>query len=236
MFGQAIDSHSKTSRSSSLANSAIYEYRFSRMSSESESQLLSRCGRGDSIAWDELFERHYAAAGRFVYQLGPELSREDVEEICQETFLSVIKSLKSFKGGSRFQTWLFRIAVNKTRDHQARQRAAKRGGGKVPISLQEAESESGLLPDPPSHLPGPDAQVMSRERMLLIRNALDELGDPCRDVIELRYFGDLSYEEIASGLNLNPKTVSSRLSRCLDRFEELVRSLFARENSTPHSV
>ena len=206
------------------------------MSSESESQLLSRCGRGDSNAWDELFNRHYAATGRFVYQLGPELSREDVEEISQETFLSVIKSLKSFKGGSQFQTWLFRIAVNKTRDYQARQRAAKRGGGQVPISLQAPEAESGLPPDPPSHLPGPDSQVMNHEQMLLIRKALDELGDPCRDVIELRYFGDLSYEEIASSLNLNPKTVSSRLSRCLDRFEELVRSIFTRENSTPHSV
>ena len=172
----------------------------------------------------------------FYFQLGPYLSREDVEEICQETFLSVIKSLNSFKGGSQLQTWLFRIATNKTRDHQARQRAAKRGGGQVPISLDQDESEKGSPPDPPSQLPGPDAHAMNKEQMVVIRNALDKLGDPCREVIELRYFGDLSYEEIASGLNLNPKTVSSRLSRCLDRFKQIVHSLFERENSTPHSV
>jgi RNA polymerase sigma factor (sigma-70 family) len=52
------------------------------------------------------------------------------------------------------------------------------------------------------------------------------LGDPCREIIELRYFGDLSYEEISDELKLNPKTVSSRLSKCLDRLEEIARDIF----------
>src|SRR6266404_3032420 len=63
---------------------------------EAEAQLLARCRRGDADAWDELFDRHYAAAGRFVFQLGSDFSREDVEEICQEVFLSVIKNLNAF--------------------------------------------------------------------------------------------------------------------------------------------
>jgi hypothetical protein len=58
--------------------------------------------------------------------------------------------------------------------------------------------------------------------MALVRAALDQLGEPCRELLELRYFGDLSYEELAQALNLHPKTVSSRLSKCLDRLGQIV--------------
>src|SRR5207247_1062395 len=137
------------------------------MNPNAEAELIARCRRGEARAWDELFDRHYAAAGRFVFQLASDFTREEVEEICQETFLSVIKSIDSFVGKSQFQTWLFRIAANKACDYRERQRAAKRGGGQTPISL---------------------------------------------------------------------KTVSSRLSKCLDRLEEIARSVFSREKSTPYSV
>ena len=71
---------------------------------------------------------------------------------------------------------------------------------------------------------------MSAEKLGLIREALDGLGEPCREIVELRYFGDLSYEELSRTLKLNPKTVSSRLSKCLDRLERLVQKVFSREN------
>ena len=58
---------------------------------------------------------------------------------------------------------------------------------------------------------------------------LDILHGPCQEILELRYFADLSYEEIAASLALNPKTVSSRLSKCLDKLETVTRSLLARE-------
>ena len=197
------------------------------MGAETERELLARCRRGEAQAWDELFERHYEPAGRFVFQLGHEFTREDVEEICQEVFLAVIRNLDSFHGGSQFQTWLFRIAVNKARDYRERQRAAKRGGGRPAVSLQAEDPESGLTLDPPSAAPTPDVVLQSAERQAQVRQALDRLGEPCREIIELRYFGDLSYDELSRSLELNPKTVSSRLSKCLDRLEELVRPLFA---------
>ena len=78
--------------------------------------------------------------------------------------------------------------------------------------------------------------MMSAERILLLREALDQLGEPCREIIELRYFGDLSYDEISNALQLNVKTVSSRLSKCLDRLEEITRAVFSREKTTPYSV
>jgi RNA polymerase sigma-70 factor (ECF subfamily) len=219
-----------------LANRRGLRYTETPMNPAVEAELIARCRQGDTQAWDELFDRHYAAAGRFVFQLAPDFNREDVEEICQETFLSAIKALDSFNGRSQLQTWLFRIAANKARDYRERLRAAKRGGGQVTISLQAEDPENGLTIDPPSHLPSPDATVMNAERIALTRAALDRLGEPCREIIELRYFGDLSYDEISNELQLNVKTVSSRLSKCLDRLEEIARSLFSRENITPTSV
>src|SRR5258706_14688245 len=195
----------------------------------SEAKLLARCRRGDAEAWDELFDLHYAAAGRFVFQLAPDFTREDAEEICQEVFLSVIRNLDSFHGDSQFQTWLFRIAANKARDYRERQHAAKRGGGQTPISLQSEDSEIGLTIDPPSAAPSPDVELMNVEKIELVREALDQVGEPCREIIELRYFGDLSYEELSCELKLNPKTVSSRLSKCLDRLEAITRKIISRE-------
>ena len=198
---------------------------------DSEAQLLARCRRGDPNAWDDLFDSHYAAAGRFIFQLGSDFTPEDVEEICQEVFLSVIKNLNSFNGESQFQTWLFRIAANKGRDYRERQHAAKRGGGQTPVSLHAEDPETGLTIDPPSHAPAPDAELLNTEKVELVRAALDQVGEPCREIIELRYFGDLSYEELSRALKLNPKTVSSRLSKCLDRLEEIARKVFSREKT-----
>ncbi len=201
------------------------------MGPDAEADLLARCRRGEAAAWDELFDRHYAAAGRFVFQLGHDFSREDVEEICQEVFLSVIRNLDNFRGGSQFQTWLFRIAANKARDYRERLHAAKRGGGQTTVSLQAEDAETGLSLDPPSPAPGPDLALLGAEQSGLVHKALDLLGEPCREIIELRYFGDLSYDEISRTLELNAKTVSSRLSKCLDRLEAIARNLFAGEKS-----
>jgi len=200
------------------------------MVSDAETELVARCCRGEAAAWDQLFDLHYAAVGRFVFQLGQQFTFEDVEEISQEVFLAAIRHLSSFKGGSRLQTWLFRIAANKARDYRERQQAAKRGGGQSTVSLQAADPETGLMLDPPDGEVGPDAALVMRERSMLVHAALDRLGEPCREIIELRYFGDLSYDEISAALELNAKTVSSRLSKCLDRLEGITKELFSGEN------
>lgn len=202
------------------------------MQTLAESDLIARCRDGNARAWDELFDRHYPAVGRFVFQISPDFSREDAEEICQEVFLTVVRNIGTFRGASAFRTWLFRIAVNKARDFIEKRLAAKRGGGKVPLSLQAEDPESGRRIDPPSEAPRPDQALLNQERMQLVRRALDHLADPCREIIELRYFGDLSYEELSKALELNPKTVSSRLSKCLDRLEAVAERVFAGEKST----
>ena len=197
---------------------------------QSEAELLARCRAGNGEAWDALFDKYYPIAARFIFQLSGDFSHEDTEEICQETFVSVVRNLSSFEGRSCFQTWLLRIAANKAMDYRQKTRAAKRGGNAVHISIEIAGKDGTEPIDPPSRNPGPDALLANAETYQLVRASLDQLGNPCREIIELRYFGDLSYQEIAAELRLNPKTVSSRLSKCLDRLAELAKEILPPDN------
>lgn len=218
------------------SNPAFRPIIFSGMGSDAEAVLLARCRRGEAAAWDELFDLHYAPTARFLFQTGSDWVPEDVEELCQEVFLAVIRNLDSFQGGSQFQTWLFRIAVNKARDFRERQQAAKRGAGHVPLSLNAEDPATGLTLDAPSTAPGPDALLMAAEQGAQVHRALEQVGASCREVIELRYFADLSYDEIGLLTGINPKTVSSRLSKCLDRLEEILRRVLPREETRRDSV
>ena len=196
----------------------------------SEGDLLDACRRGDSEAWDVLFDKYYGIVARFVFQLSAEFNHEDTEEICQETFLSVVRSLGSFQAKSSFQTWLLRIAANKAMDYRHKTNAAKRGGKAIHVSLDGARDRDDSSIDPPSSRPGPDALLLNAETCQLVRQSLDQLGEMCREIIELRYYGDLSYDEIAAELRMNPKTVSSRLSKCLDQLGAIAKRIFPSEH------
>src|SRR2546421_7847985 len=202
----------------------------------SEAQIIAECRSGNTAAWDSLFDKYYPVAARFVFQLSGEFSHEDTEEICQETFLSVVRNLSSFQGRSSFQTWLLRIAANKAMDFREKSRAAKRGGTAMHLSLDQSSTENDPAVDPPSQNPGPDRLLQIAETCQLVRESLDRLGDSCREIIELRYFGDLSYAEIAAELRLNPKTVSSRLSKCLDRLAAIAKEIFPLESRLPSNL
>ena len=98
-----------------------------------DAQIIAECRAGNTAAWDSLFDKYYGTVARFVFQLSGDFSHEDTEEICQETFLSVVRNLSSFQGRSSFQTWLLRIAANKAMDYREKTRAAKRGGNAVHV-------------------------------------------------------------------------------------------------------
>lgn len=187
---------------------------------EAESSLVARCRTGDSAAWDAVFDRQYEPLARFLFQLSPDLSPEDVEDLCQEVLVSAVRNLGSFRGSSALQTWLFRIALNKARDFLEKRRAAKRGGGQPPRSLDAPDPETGLTPEVPASEPAPDETAATAEEGVFLRAALDALGDPCRELIELRYFGDLGYDEIARAQGITVKAVGARLHRCLVRLAE----------------
>lgn len=116
-------------------------------------------------------------------------------------------------------------------DFREKTGAAKRGGNATHLSLHASGNNDEAPVDPPSPRPGPDALLLSAETCHLVRQSLDQLAEPCREIIELRYYGDLSYAEIASELRLNPKTVSSRLSKCLDRLAIIAKEIFPPEHS-----
>ncbi len=85
--------------------------------------------------------------------------------------------------------------------------------------------------DPPSPAPSPDLALVETEKLGLVGEAVERLGGPCQEIIELRYFADLSYEEISKSLSLNLKTVSSRLSKCLDKLEGVLKNMLVTEPS-----
>src|SRR3954468_15168247 len=120
----------------------------------SEDQLITKCRAGNAAAWDSLFDKYYAIVARFVFQLSGDFSHEDTEEICQETFVSVVRNLASFQGRSAFQTWLLRIAANKAMDFREKSRAAKRGGNAAHVSIDIAGKDGEMPIDPPSESPG----------------------------------------------------------------------------------
>ena len=78
--------------------------------------------------------------------------------------------------------------------------------------------------------------MLNAEAIGLAGQALEQLGGPCEEIIQLRYFADLSYQEIADSLKLNPKTVSSRLSKCLDKLAVVARNMVSPERKAATSV
>jgi len=201
-----------------------------------EKQLIVRCLSGSEEAWSEFFALHYPVTVRFIYQISPSLSQEDAQEICQEVFLTAIQNLGDFEGNSQVKTWLYRIAVNKAYDFLERRQAQKRGGKVSVFSMHGTEDSERETLEIPSGEPGPDHLLLEKESSLHVGTALGEMGLPCREIIQLRYFAGLSYEELASGLGLNIKTVSSRLSKCLDKFGKLLKSKVSGNNESPFSV
>jgi RNA polymerase sigma-70 factor (ECF subfamily) len=202
----------------------------------SDAVLIDGCQKGDRDAWDALFDKYYPVAARFVFQLSGEFTHEDTEEICQETFLAVVRNIGSFLGRSSFQTWLLRIAANKAMDYRQKTRAAKRGGSAVHVSLNSSDDGATPTLEVRSAEAQPDVTLQNVETCRLVRQSLDRLGDACREIIELRYYGDLSYDEIALELRLNPKTVSSRLSKCLDRLAKIASEILPREGFLPSKL
>ncbi len=190
---------------------------------EENESLVAACLAGDQTAWARFFEQFYPPLCRFAFQLSLSFSREDAEEIAQETLLRAARSLGELRPGGSLKAWLFRIAGNAAHDLLDKQNAAKRGGGRIPIPIDSAGDPDGpsvQFADPRATTPSDS--LISKERSTEIRAKIDSLADSCRELINLRFFGGLSYGEIATSLKLNEKTVGSRLGRCLERLRLLL--------------
>lgn len=160
----------------------------------SETGLVSRAQYGDREAFGALVQQHHTGVINIIYRLcGDNYLAEDT---AQEAFLRAWQHLNSFRPGTSFRNWLYRIAVNAALDVLRRQRPA--------VDLDEIELPSGREPV--------EAGLERRERAHQVRAAVLALPDACRAVLVLREYEGLSYTEIANTLDIPQGTVMSRLN------------------------
>jgi RNA polymerase sigma-70 factor (ECF subfamily) len=184
----------------------------SRVAGGAEEQFIERLKAGDPLAFDRLVEERSGDIYALLYRLTEDA--EEARDLTQETFLQAFRNIAGFRGEADLKTWLYRIAVNQARN---RWRWWKRRRRDRTVSLdapaghgQEAPLSSRLVG---SDEDDPERLTLARERESVLLAALGMLGRAYREVIILRDIEGLSYEEVATALDLNVGTVKSRLSR-----------------------
>jgi RNA polymerase sigma-70 factor, ECF subfamily len=163
----------------------------------SDLELIERCRAGDIAAVGALFDRHRAEVTRLVFRmLGPS---HELEDLVQEVFVQVMRSLRAFQGNAQFSTWLYRVTVNVVLMHRRTQR-------RRPRLVQEE-----LAPTPSAREPSPEEQVSSRLRLAAFYRVLDTLSEKKRAVFVLHELEGLPPSEIARIVAAPVLTVRTRL-------------------------
>jgi RNA polymerase sigma-70 factor (ECF subfamily) len=156
---------------------------------------------GDDDLFAVLVHRYKQEVFRLAVSiLGPSFS-EEAEEVVQETFLTVHRKLKRFRFDSKFRTWLYRIAFNRSIDWRRKPRLRLHHSDEAQLAHQVALTRNPL------------GQATDRERGERVLASVEGLPEPCRSVVYLYYWLDQSVAEISDYLDLNPSTVKSHLFR-----------------------
>lgn len=174
------------------------------------SLFIEKLKAGDEAAFETLIERYSGDLFALLYRLTE--NAEDAGDLTQDTFLRALRSIKGFRGDSNLKTWLYRIAINESRN---RFRWWKRRRRDSMISLDAAigDSDTSLADILPDLSISPEESTLRREREYAIRSALSELSEPYREAIVLCDIEGMSYEETAHALDISIGTVKSRISR-----------------------
>ena len=170
-----------------------------------EVDLVNRARRGDLHAYDELVKRYQTRIYATIYHMTS--NHEDANDLAQEAFIKAYSALKSFKGGSSFYTWLYRIAVNKTINF------LKQRKNKFHLSLNDIDFNAEHDPDLMALISDktPTRDVALAELQKKLNEALLTLSEPHRMVVVLHDVQGLSHDEIAEIMDCNIGTVRSRL-------------------------
>ncbi len=170
-----------------------------------EMALVKRARHGDLVAYDELVRRYQERIYATVYHMTA--NHEDANDLAQEAFIKAFQALKSFKGGSSFYTWVYRIAVNRTINFLKQRRH------KAQMSLDDldfnAEHDPDLIALISDKTPRREASLAELQEKL--NAAMQKLSEPHRMVVTLHDVQGLSHEEIAEIMDCNIGTVRSRL-------------------------
>jgi RNA polymerase sigma factor (sigma-70 family) len=170
-----------------------------------EMELVRRALRGDLTAYDELVRRYQQRIYATVYHMTA--NHEDANDLAQDTFIKAFQALKSFKGGSSFYTWIYRIAVNKTINFLKQRR------NKAQMSLDDLDFNAEHDPDLVALISDktPRREVALAELQEKLNAAMQKLSEPHRLVVTLHDLQGLSHEEAAKVMDCNIGTVRSRL-------------------------
>lgn len=174
------------------------------MNPPSDQSLIDQTLAGRREAFGQLVERYqHRLYHGLLHALG---SAEDAQDVAQDAFVNAFEKLASFKGQAAFYSWLFRIALNAAV-------SAKRKTRRMTASVEARREATGLEPtdDDPSNEPSHAMHVTDRQR--LVRKALSELSDEFRTALVLKEMDGMSYEEIATVVDVPLGTVRSRIHR-----------------------
>ena len=179
------------------------------MSQPEDQHYIDAIINGDSKAFAVLVDRYK----HMVFTLAMKIlkNKEESEEVSQDVFVKVYQAIRTFKGDSKFSTWLYKIAYYRSLDYLKKQNRS------LKTSSMDAEVEYHL----PSIENTLDALEAS-ERKKTIKRAIDKLAEDDAVVITLHYYEELSLKEIAKIMGIEANTVKVRLFRSRKRLAELL--------------
>lgn len=178
--------------------------------------LIEATLTGSQAAFEALIARHQEKIFRLLQRFTRDAA--EVEDLAQEVFLKAYRRLHTFQFGSAFYTWLYRVAVNTANDAVQRRKRSPVRAVEDPGVFESADAQDGPA--------APDRSMLEGELVQATRVVLDRMPEKFRNILVLREFEDLSYEEIAASLGCALGTVESRLFRARARFRELLEELY----------
>ncbi len=172
-----------------------------------ENILVKKAINGDNSAFEMLMEKHMG----IIYNIALRMTanQDDAEDMTQEIMIKIFRSLSSFKGNSKFSTWIYRVAVNTCLDELKKKKNKKHLSLDAEISGDDGENQIEIKDDSPS----PEKLAEQNELRDMVAAAVKLLSDEHRAVIVLRDIRGMSYSEIAEILGCSDGTVKSRISR-----------------------
>ena len=165
-------------------------------------ELIERCLAGDQAAWEAIVRLHWRKVFNVAYKFVGR--HEEAEDLTQDIFLKIFRSLHTFDRRANFQTWLISVSRNLCIDHY---RSVRKERQTIDRELDSREMAS------TSHEPSPYSQLERDDQRALLRRAMERLPPTLRSTVMLRDIRELSYQEIADRLGLPEGTVKSRINR-----------------------
>jgi len=183
-----------------------------------ETSLVASAREGDQAAFEEIYRRYERRIYNTVFQVVR--NEEDAADITQETFIRAFRSLKNLRSDEAFTSWLFRIAINLSRNH-LRSRPHFRIESLDEFATSEDGEQELQVPDTSND---PARSVETREMQGVVRRAVSTLSPAHREVISLHHLEGMRVDDIANILHCSVGTVKSRLSRARDELKRKLRS------------